>query len=120
MIYKILKQLVLFLSISVAWFHPVSSYAQEPYLPAKVIYDVLTPDIDKLNNILDRASLLQNIYKGDSFSASIIIMIHGNAIPVFSKEHKNSHQLIKRAYSLYFWRNHTFQTMRNFCQDAGL
>lgn len=77
-----------------------AGYTKNTYAPATVVYDVVTSDTDKVNNILDRASMLQNLYGGNSFDASIIIMIHGDAIPLFSKNNNNEQVLIKRANSL--------------------
>ncbi len=55
------------------------------YAPGKVVYDFSSPDPQMLNNILDRASALQNIYGGNSFDASIVIVIHEGAIPQFAR-----------------------------------
>lgn len=74
---------------------------QKTYAPAKVVYDVSSPDPMELNHILDRVSLLQNIYASDSFDASIIIIVHEGAIPFFAKSKQSKQpELIRRARSL--------------------
>jgi intracellular sulfur oxidation DsrE/DsrF family protein len=57
--------------------------ASAPYSPAKVVYDVSSPEPESLENILDRASFLQDIYENNSFEASIVIVVHEGAIPLF-------------------------------------
>jgi intracellular sulfur oxidation DsrE/DsrF family protein len=82
---------------------PVYSVCAEPktYKPSKVIYDVSTSQADSLSHILDRVSLLQNMYGSDPFEASIIIIVHEGAVPLFAKA-KNHAQpdLMRRARSL--------------------
>ena len=74
---------------------------QEVYEPAKVVYDVSSSDPKALSHILDRASMLQNVYQNDSFEASIIFVIHEGAIPLFGNADKNQHsELMRRARSL--------------------
>ncbi|WP_455200990.1 DsrE family protein [Kaarinaea lacus] len=71
------------------------------YKPARVVYDVSSPDPEALAHILDRASMLQNVYQNDSFEASIIFVIHEGAIPLFGNKDKNQHsKLMRRARSL--------------------
>ena len=74
---------------------------QKVYEPAKVVYDVSSSDPKALSHILDRASMLQNVYQNDSFEASIIFVIHEGAIPLFGNADKNQHsELMRRARSL--------------------
>lgn len=82
------------------FFLPVQINAQESYPPAKVIYDVSMADAVKLNHIFDRASMLQNVYNNNSFDASIVLVIHEGAIPLFAKTSKKNAQLMQRANSL--------------------
>lgn len=71
------------------------------YKPAKVLYDLFSGDPAKIANILDRISLLQNHYGADPFDASIVVVIHGDTIPVFSTKHTNLYEpLMARAASL--------------------
>jgi len=74
---------------------------QRRYAPAKVVYDVSTADPKELAHILDRASMLQNIYQNDPFEASIVFVIHEGAIPLFGANEKNRQpELMLRARSL--------------------
>ncbi|WP_455205423.1 DsrE family protein [Kaarinaea lacus] len=74
---------------------------QTPYSPAKVVYDVSSADAVAVNHILDRVSLLQNMYDNNPFEASIIIVVHEGAIPLFSKSQIHEHRdLVRRANSL--------------------
>lgn len=74
---------------------------QRSYAPAKVVYDLSSPEPEALSHILDRASMLQNIYQNDPFEASIVFVIHEGAIPLFGKNEKSRHpELMLRASSL--------------------
>jgi intracellular sulfur oxidation DsrE/DsrF family protein len=74
--------------------------AAEPaaYTPSKVVYDVSSSDPKALQHILDRVSMLQNLYGSDPFEASIVIVLHEGAIPRFSK--RGDVKLRDRARSL--------------------
>ena len=76
------------------------AYGQKEYTPGKVLYDVTTSKTTELAHIVDRISLLQNIYQHDSFDASIILVVHERAIPLFSKSNKKQHKLIQRVKNL--------------------
>ena len=73
-----------------------------PYAPSKVIYDVSSKDPATLENILNRISLLQNIYDNNPFEASIVIVVHEGAIPLFVTKNKQKivTHLMDRARSL--------------------
>lgn len=74
---------------------------RENYAPAKVVYDVSSPDPKAMGHILDRVSMLQNIYQNDPFEASIVLVIHEGAIPLFGNKDKNRYlDLMLRARSL--------------------
>ena len=74
---------------------------QKNYVPAKVVYDLTSPDILEIKNTLDRVSLLQKIYGNDPFGSSIIVVIHGEAIPLFAKYRKSGNiEIINRAQGL--------------------
>lgn len=77
---------------------PAAHAEQKIYKPEKVIYDVSSSHEKELAHIMDRASLLQNMYGSDPFEASIIIVIHAGAIPLFAKAIQN--ELMRRANSL--------------------
>ena len=69
--------------------------------PAKALYDVVTGRPSSLANILDRLSMLQNLYGADPFDASIVVILHGSAIPVFAVKNTQKHEnLMVRAASL--------------------
>lgn len=78
---------------------------QTSYLPSKVTYDLSSPDPAVLKNILDRISMLQNVYDNNPFEASIVVVIHEGAIPLFAKNKKTGTRkkyagLMRRAKSL--------------------
>jgi len=86
------------------------------YAPHKVLYDVDYDSLDKLANILDRASYLNTLYKADPFKSSIIIILHGQSIPFFAKENTQRHKsFLKRAYALTLNGNIEFR----MCQAAA-
>lgn len=77
--------------------------ADEPasYAPGKVVYDFSRPSAQALAHLLDRASLLQRMYGHDPFDASIVIVVHEGAIPLFASKGGGAHrELMRRAESL--------------------
>ncbi len=71
------------------------------YAPQKVLYNLTAGNEKKINSILDRASLLNKLYNNDPFDASIVIIIHGSAIPFFAKTQFEKHKaLMQRAQDL--------------------
>lgn len=74
---------------------------ESAYTPSRVVYDVATPDAAELGRILDRASLLQNLYGNDPLSASVVVVLHEGAIPLFAKSgQRQVPELLQRADSL--------------------
>jgi len=69
-------------SAQAPWGH--SSNRSINYKPQKLLYDLTTSDPQKLDNILDRASYLFKLYDSEMFDSSIVIIIHGEAIPFFA------------------------------------
>jgi intracellular sulfur oxidation DsrE/DsrF family protein len=71
------------------------------YNPQKVLYDVTTGNQAELSNILDRLSFLYKLYGSDPLDTSIVVVIHGDAIPFFAiKDFSNYKELMVRAQSL--------------------
>jgi len=71
------------------------------YAPQKVVYDVAVSDVEAFSNVLDRASYLNNLYQADPFSASIVLVLHGDEIPFFAIENHGKYaELMRRAQSL--------------------
>jgi len=80
---------------------PALAAERPDYKPAKVVYDVSSADPQRLNNILDRVSLLQTMYAGDPFTASIVIVLHEGGLPLFAKSNaKRQGELVARARDL--------------------
>lgn len=71
------------------------------YAPQKALYDVSARGMEDFSNVLDRVSYLNNLYRADPFEASIVVVLHGDEIPLFAIEnHDKYHQLMQRAQSL--------------------
>lgn len=71
------------------------------YAPQKVLYDVSARGTEDFSSVLDRVSYLNNLYGADPFEASIVVVLHGDEIPLFAiKNHDKYHQLMQRAQSL--------------------
>lgn len=86
------------------------------YKPQKVVYDVAVPGERALSNVLDRASYLNNIYQADPFATSIVLVLHGNEIPLFAVENVAKHrELMRRAQSLTVGGTITFR----MCEQAA-
>ena len=75
--------------------------AESIYRPDKVVYDLSSPDPRVLENLLDRTGALQRLYGNDLFEASIIVVVHEGALPLFAREEDRfQKQLMQRAESL--------------------
>jgi len=77
--------------------------ASDTYKPQKVVYDLTSGNENKIINILDRASYLNKLYNNNPFDTSIVIVIHGQAIPFFTKaQFKKYKNTITRAQNLTY------------------
>lgn len=94
------KQFVHYLLLCVFTLTPVMTSAQKYYAPGKVVYDVTSSDVSELSRVIDRASLLQKIYQNDSFEASIVLVVHEGAIPLFAKNNQHHYELMQRVKGL--------------------
>ena len=71
------------------------------YNPQKVLYDLTTGDEAEISNTLDRVGFLYKLYGSDPMDSSIVVIIHGDAIPFFAiKEFNKYKELMARAQSL--------------------
>ena len=71
------------------------------YQPQRVVYDVAASGIEEFSRVLDRASFLKNIYHANPFDTSIVLVLHGDEIPLFAIESYDQHkELMTRARSL--------------------
>jgi len=71
------------------------------YEPQKVVYDLTSGDKARLSSVLDRVAHLYKLYDSDTFDSSIIIVIHGDAIPFFAiRESEKNRDIMARAQSL--------------------
>jgi uncharacterized protein len=71
------------------------------YAPRKVVYDVAVADVASFEQVLDRASYLNNLYGADPFSASIVLVLHGDEINFFATRNLARYRdLMQRAQSL--------------------
>lgn len=71
------------------------------YSPEKVLYDMTTGDKKHLIRLLDRIIYLNTLYGSDTFNASIVVVIHGEAIPFFAlNTYKENSELMQRAQSM--------------------
>jgi intracellular sulfur oxidation DsrE/DsrF family protein len=71
------------------------------YSPQRVVYDVAVADRAALSRVLDRASYLNNLYQANPFAASIVLVLHGDEIPLFAIENYAKYkELMTRAQSL--------------------
>jgi intracellular sulfur oxidation DsrE/DsrF family protein len=89
-----------FLFAAAFCFFMAASHAEKVYSPAKAVYDVSTADATEFGHILDRISLLERLYDNNSFEASIIMVIHEGAIPLFVKTNQPHAELMQRAEGL--------------------
>lgn len=90
------------------------------YRPAKALYDLTSGDEKVVANILDRVSFLNNLYGGDPFESSIVVVVHGDAIPFFvHKNYAQYQELMKRANSLMTGTTIEFRMCRAAAKMMG-
>ncbi len=71
------------------------------YQPQKVVFDLTSGDKKDLVSVLDRVGYLYKLYGSDTFDSSIVVVIHGGAIPFFViDEFENNKESMQRAQSL--------------------
>lgn len=91
------------------------------YTPTKAVYDVASASAFDIKHILDRVSLLQRLYGDDPFEASIILVIHEGALPLFTKTHQNKHMdIVKRARGLSYGEVIQFRICQASAKMQGL
>lgn len=90
------------------------------YKPQKVVYDTAVSGERALSNVLDRVSYLNNIYQADPFGTSIVVVLHGNEIPLFAIENFAKHrELMRRAQSLTVGGTITFRMCKQAAKGHG-
>jgi intracellular sulfur oxidation DsrE/DsrF family protein len=71
------------------------------YAPQRVVYDVTAADAEAFTRVLDRVSYLNNLYNANPFEASIVLLLHGDEIPLFAIDNFDKYrELMRRAQSL--------------------
>jgi intracellular sulfur oxidation DsrE/DsrF family protein len=81
------------------WGH--ASSVQQEYHEQKVLYDLTTGSEQELGNILARVGLLSKLNGENPFDSSIVVVIHGDAIPFFTIANTDRYRdLMTRAHGL--------------------
>jgi hypothetical protein len=71
------------------------------YKPQKVVFDVTGATLGNVTSVVDRASYLSKITGADPFESSIVLVVHGSAVPFFAiKNTAKYHDLMNRVNSL--------------------
>lgn len=71
------------------------------YAPQKVLFDLTSGDKETIALVLDRLGYLYKLYGADTFDSSIVVVIHGDAIPFFALDQFGRQQdIMRRAQSL--------------------
>lgn len=71
------------------------------YAPAKAVYDVDVRDAVAFAHVLDRVSYLNKVYEANPFASSIVVVVHGDAIPLFGiRDLDRYREVMQRAQSL--------------------
>ena len=74
---------------------------EQTYAKHKVVYDIAVDSVKRLENVLDRASYLSLLYEADPFDSKIVVVLHGDEIPLFAiRNYERNRELMKRAQSL--------------------
>lgn len=75
--------------------------AAPEYAPQKVVYDVAAAGAAEFEGVLDRVSFLNTVYHANPFDASIVVVLHGNEIPLFAiRNYPGNQALMARVHSL--------------------
>lgn len=73
----------------------------QAYAPQKAVYDVAVSNTEELEGVIDRVSFLNNIYEANPFDSAIVVVLHGDEIPMFATRNLRKHrELMERAGSL--------------------
>ncbi|HHJ17100.1 MAG TPA: hypothetical protein ENJ80_10430 [Gammaproteobacteria bacterium] len=90
------------------------------YEPAKVLYDFASGDEDDLASVLDRAGYLYKLYGSDSLDSSVVVIVHGNAVPLFAIDRLDEHRdIMQRAQSLTVGTSIEFRMCRAAAKLLG-
>lgn len=74
--------------------------AERTYEKQKAVFDLDSGSEAHLANILDRTAFLSKLNGSDPFDSKIVVVIHGDAIPLFAiKNLKQYRELMKQSYS---------------------
>lgn len=74
---------------------------EQAYSPQKAVYDVAVSNTKELEGVIDRVSFLNNIYQANPFDSAIVVVLHGDEIPMFATRNLRKHrELMERAHSL--------------------
>jgi len=74
---------------------------QIAYAPQKTVYDVAVSNAKELEGVIDRVSFLNNFYEANPFDSAIVVVLHGDEIPMFAIKNLDKHrELMERARSL--------------------
>lgn len=78
-----------------------STLRQTAYVPQKTVYDVAVSNAEELESVIDRVSFLNNLYEANPFDAAIVVVLHGDEIPMFAIRNLGKYrELMERARSL--------------------
>ena len=90
------------------------------YSPQKVVYDVAARSEQVFARVLDRVSYLSKVYQADPFDSSIVLVLHGDEINFFAREHFARYdELMRRAQSLTVGTTIEFRMCRIAAQAHG-
>lgn len=74
---------------------------ERKYAPAKAVYDIDAGNATAFARVLDRVSYLNKVWEADPFASSIVVVVHGDAIPLFDiRDFGKYRELMQRAQSL--------------------
>ncbi|MGM0552705.1 MAG: DsrE family protein [Pseudomonadota bacterium] len=94
---------------------------ERDYSPRQVVYDVYVDSEREMDAVLDRVSMLNNIYEADPFESHIVMVLHGSEIPFFSREQfAEREKLMRRAKSLTDAGNIEFRMCRAAARAHGV
>ncbi len=74
---------------------------EQDYAGLKAVYDVTAGTPEALEDVLDHAAYLSRMTGDDPFDSHIVLVIHGDALDLFAREHFAEHEtLMTRARGL--------------------
>lgn len=101
------------------WGH--ATVTETVYEKQKVVFDLDSGSEEHLTNLLDRTAFLRTVNGSDPFDNHIVVVIHGDAIPLFAIHNTEQYlELMKQAHSQTLGGSIEFRMCKAAARMVGL